>query len=82
MRSGRQYAVHKHVISPLCTTAEANAKKVDKGEHFEAYWRFAFAALFVDIQTAEYKNRNKKSVAHDTVAKNYGVSAVEIEKKI
>jgi hypothetical protein len=36
----------------------------------------------VDIQTAEYKNRNKKSVAHDTVAKNYGVSAVEIEKKI
>jgi hypothetical protein len=35
-----------------------------------------------DVQTAEYKNCNKKSDAHDTVAKNYGVSAVEIEKKI
>jgi hypothetical protein len=35
-----------------------------------------------DVQTAEYNNRNKKSDAHDTLAKNYGVSAVEIEKKI
>lgn len=35
-----------------------------------------------DVQTAENKNHNKKSDAHDTLAKNYSVSAVEIEKKI
>jgi hypothetical protein len=34
------------------------------------------------VQTADYKNRNKESDAHDTLAKNYSVSAVEKEKKI
>lgn len=82
MGNGRWYSVRKHIISPLCTTAEAQVKNMDKGEHFEAYWRFAFVALFVDVQTAEYKSHDKKSDAHDTLAKNYGFSAVEIEKKI
>ena len=80
--NGKKYSVRKHIISRLCTTAEAQAKNVDKGEHFEAFWRFAFTALFVDVQTAEYKNHNKKSDPHDTLAKKYSFSAVEIEKKI
>jgi hypothetical protein len=35
-----------------------------------------------DVQSAEYKNRNKKVDACDTLATKYGVSAVEVEKKV
>jgi len=35
--NGKQDSVCKCIISPLCTTAEANAKNVNKGENFEAY---------------------------------------------
>jgi hypothetical protein len=35
-----------------------------------------------DVQSAEYKNRNEKVDACDTLATKYGVSAVEAEKKI
>jgi len=35
--NGKQDLACKHIISSLCTTAEANAKNVSKGEHFEAY---------------------------------------------
>jgi hypothetical protein len=45
--NGKQDSVCKHTISPLCTTAEANAKNVNKGEHFEAYGIFTLAALLV-----------------------------------
>jgi hypothetical protein len=36
IRNRKQNKVCKHVITPLCTTAEANAQNVDKQEHTEA----------------------------------------------
>jgi hypothetical protein len=75
--NGKQDTVCKHVINPLCTTSEANAenilKLIEDLHSLSCLW---------DIQTAEYKNCNKKSDAHNTLAKNYVVSAVEIKKKI
>jgi hypothetical protein len=35
-----------------------------------------------DVQSAEYKTRNKKVHACDTLATKYGASAVDVEKKI
>lgn len=35
-----------------------------------------------DVQSAEYKNRNKKIDAYDTLASKYSVSVMQVEKKI
>lgn len=35
-----------------------------------------------DIQTKEYKNRNKKTDAYTTLAEEFNVTATEIEKKL
>jgi hypothetical protein len=35
-----------------------------------------------DVQSAEHENRNKKADACDTLATKYGVSEVEVKKKI
>jgi hypothetical protein len=54
-------------------TSETTLKLIEDLHSLPCLW---------DVQSAEYKNRNKKVDAYDTLASKYCVSVMQVEKKI
>jgi hypothetical protein len=78
--NGKKDIVCKH-ISPSCTTAEANRMWTNENT-LKLTEDLRLLPCLLDVHPMDYKNHNKKVDACDTLATKYGVSAVEVGKKI